>query len=257
MFRDLAPVGKRVMRIGLAPNFGIDADSVAHALADRGVNYIFWTPLMRKATPAIRDALARDREQYVLATGPTTAYWGGSLRRFTERVLRSLGTDYIDVLHMFWLGVGSRWSPATVEELVRLKEEGKARAIAVSIHDRQRAGALATDSPLDLLMIRYNAAHPGAEQDIFPSLRDDGPAVIAYTATAWRRLLKAPRGWDGRVPTAGDCYRFCLSNPYVDVVLSGPANREQLELNLASIEQGMMTREELDWMYRFGEVVHG
>lgn len=34
--------------------------------------------------------------------------------------------------------------------------------------------------------------------------------MIAYTATAWRRLLRAPRGWKGRVPTAGDCYRFCL-----------------------------------------------
>ena len=48
-------------------------------------------------------------------------------------------------------------------------------------------------------------------------------AVIAYTATNWRRLLKRPRGWDGPVPDAGHCYRFCLSNEHVDVVLTGPA----------------------------------
>ena len=39
------------------------------------------------------------------------------------------------------------------------------RALGVSIHDRPRAGRLAESSPLDLLMIRYNAAHRGAEQE--------------------------------------------------------------------------------------------
>lgn len=42
------------------------------------------------------------------------------------------------------------------------------RWLCVSIHDRPRAGRLAADSVLDALMIRYNAAHPGAEQEIFP-----------------------------------------------------------------------------------------
>ncbi len=61
-----------------------------------------------------------------------------------------------------------------------------------------RAGQLAEESPLDLFMIRYNAAHPGAERDIFPHLARRQPAVVAYTATSWRKLLKAPSKWDGR-----------------------------------------------------------
>jgi len=69
-------------------------------------------------------------------------------------------------------------------------------------------------------MIRYNAAHPGAERDIFPHLAKRNPNVVAYTATRWRRLLSAPRGWTGPVMTAGDCYRFCLSSAHVDVVLT-------------------------------------
>ena len=40
-------------------------------------------------------------------------------------------------------------------------------------------------------MIRYNAAHPGAEQDVFPHLAARQPAVVAYTATSWRKLLPA------------------------------------------------------------------
>ena len=31
--------------------------------------------------------------------------------------------------------------------------------------------------------------------------------------------------------SAVDCYRFCLSNPHVDIVLTGPKNRLQLEEN--------------------------
>ena len=64
-------------------------------------------------------------------------------------------------------------------ELVRLREEGKVRAIGISIHDRERAGKLAESSPLDLFMIRYNAAHPGAERDIFPHLGPHGGAPKA------------------------------------------------------------------------------
>ena len=55
-------------------------------------------------------------------------------------------------------------------------------------------------------MIRYNAAHRGAEQDIFPHLAAHDPGVVSYTATRWSYLLRRPKGWpkDGRVPTAAD-----------------------------------------------------
>ena len=158
---------------------------------------------------------------------------------------------------LYWLGKMSRWSEGMVEALVRLREAGKVKALAVSIHDRPRAGRLALDSPLDALMVRYNAAHPGAEQEIFPHLARRRPAVIAYTATSWRKLLKAPPGWAGPVMTAGDCYRFCLSSPHVDVVLTGPKDVAQLRENLAALERGPLSEEEQRWMREYGRKVHG
>jgi len=181
-----------------------------------------------------------------------------------------LGTDYLDVFQLFWLGVSSGLTGGVVDELLKLKEEGKVRAIGVSIHDRARAGKLAADSPLDLLMVRYNAAHPGAERDIFPFLAPRSPAdqlpskdaqrrraIVAYTATSWRKLLKAPSGWSDRPMTAAECYRFCLTDPNVDVVLSGPKNEAELLENLAAVEQGPLTPDELAWVRRFGSAVHG
>ena len=254
-YRDLRVVGKRVFRLGLAANFGIDESGIRCAF-DRGINYVYLTARGDMAAP-LKQAIARDRERLVIAAGPLVGYFGGSVRRSAERLLRKLGVDYLDVFQLMWLGVGSAWTESTLRELRHLKESGKARALAVSIHDRERAGRLAEDSPLDLLMIRYNAAHPGAEHDIFPRLAKRQPNVIAYTATSWRKLLKRPHGWDGAVASAGDCYRFCLSNPHVDVVLTGPANAGQLDENLAAIERGPLTSDEDVWMREFGRAVHG
>ncbi len=57
--------------------------------------------------------------------------------------------------------------------------------------------------------------------------------------------------------SASDCYRFCLSNEHVDVVLSGPASMAQLDENLAALQKGPLSTEEMEWMRRFVVVVHG
>ena len=257
LHRELRAAGKRVFRLGLAANYGIDEAGVRGAL-ERGMNYLYLTPRGSMKRP-LQQAIARDRDRIVIAAGPTVGYFGGSVRRSAERLLKKLGTDYLDVFQLGWLGVGSAWTAATQRELVHLRESGKARALAVSIHDRPRAGKLAEDSPLDLLMIRYNAAHPGAERDIFPHLAKRQPGIVAYTATSWRKLLKRPTRWTGAQGpmTAGDCYRFCLSSPHVDVVLTGPASAQQLDENLAAIERGPLAPDEDKWMREFGAAVHG
>ncbi|HEU0035966.1 MAG TPA: aldo/keto reductase [Kofleriaceae bacterium] len=253
--RDLKAVGKRVFRLGLAANYGIEEAGIRSAF-ERGINYVFVTPRGAMTKP-LREVLARDRERLVVAAGPLVGWFGGSIRRSAERTLRKLGTDYLDIFQLTWLGVASAWNDRTLSELRHLKESGKVKALGVSIHDRERAGKLADDSPLDMLMIRYNAAHPGAERDIFPHLAKRQPSIVAYTATSWRKLLKRPRGWDGNVMSAGDCYRFCLSSPHVDVVLTGPASAQQLDDNLAALAKGPLTDDEQTWMRSFGAAVHG
>lgn len=255
LVRDVPRLKKRLFRLGLSGSFDLDEAGSREAL--ERVQYVFWTPRMKGLTPALRAALARDRERYAVSSGPMLGFFKGGVRKAAEAALRSLGTDYLDVFQLFWLGKMSAFTEAVQDELVKLREEGKVRAIGASVHDRPRAGRLAAESVLDLLMIRYNAAHPGAEQDIFPHLEARRPALVAYTATAWRRLLRAPRGWTGPVPTAGDCYRFCLTSPHVDVVLTGPRTVQELRANLAAVEKGPLSASEEDWMRSFGRAVHG
>jgi aryl-alcohol dehydrogenase-like predicted oxidoreductase len=252
---EMPGLGRGVFRLGLSGTYNLDEAGCREAL--ERVQYVFWSPRMNGLTRALRAALARDRERYVISAGPLLGYTAGAVRRAAVAALRTLGVEYLDVFQVYWLGKMSFFTGAVQEALQKLREEGKVRLLGASTHDRPRAGKLAEESILDLLMIRYNAAHPGAEQDIFPCLARRRPAMVAYTATAWRRLLRAPSGWKGPVPTAGDCYRFCLTSPHIDVVLSGPRSVEELRENLAALEKGPLSAEEMRFMRDFGRAVHG
>lgn len=248
--------GKQLFRLGLAANFGIDESGIEAAM-DRGVNLFLWTRRAKDLARPLRKALAARRESVAVVGYATIGWFGWGVRQGAESLLRKLGTDYLDVYQLGWVGVGAALNSSTERELIHLRESGKVRAISVSIHDRARAGALARSSALDMLMIRYNAEHPGAERDIFPHLAARKPTILAYTATSWRRLLKTPKGWGGPTMTAGDCYRFQLSSPHVDLALMGPANRAQLEENIAALEQGPLSADEQQWMREYGRRIHG
>jgi aryl-alcohol dehydrogenase-like predicted oxidoreductase len=154
-----------------------------------------------------------------------------------------------------------------VDALLKLKLEGKIKAIGTSIHDRQRAGKLALDSEIDLFMIRYNAKHTGAEVDIFPFLNQRNPAIVSYTALAWQQLIKPIKGlemppWpggknDSEIPplTPELCYRFVLSNPNIHLVLTGPKNRKQLMINFRAMQHGILPEVEANWIRQYGQLL--
>lgn len=260
----LPVVGKTVFRMGVAGNYGIDSADVRWA-AEQGANYWLWGSSFGKVTDGIRDVIKQDREKHVVAM-LGWGFFGWQVRRSVEDALRTLGTDYLDVFKLGWLGKTSIYSRGIIDVLLKLKQEGKIKAIGTSIHDRQRAGKLALDSEIDLFMIRYNAKHPGAEQDIFPHLSKRNPAVVSYTALAWGQLIRPLQGiamppWPGGekllVPPLSPelCYRFVLTNPQVHVVLTGPRNREQLSQNLAAIKQGPLRPDEMNWIRQYGQLV--
>jgi aryl-alcohol dehydrogenase-like predicted oxidoreductase len=247
-------LGKKVHRYGISASYGLDEASVREAI-ELGANYLFWSPAKKFLRTIIKDTVMKDRERFVLATGPILGYFAGSVRRAVERRLRASGSEYLDVVQVFWAGKMSFLSKSVIGELVKLRDEGKARAIGVSIHDRKRAARLAAEGPLDFFMIRYNAAHPGAEQDIFPQLPAKKPVIVAYTATCWTKLLRPPKGWSGPAATAGDCYRFCLTNPNVDLVVSAPKTAAQMRENMKALDLGPLSDEEMARMRALGKPV--
>jgi aryl-alcohol dehydrogenase-like predicted oxidoreductase len=255
---DLRPLGKSglsVSRLGLAGGFGIDADGVVRAFHELGVRYFFVTPRFEPLLEGLR-RLVEDghRDQIVLGMGakiPT----GWSVEREWEAAARAVGVETIDVFHLFWVQAHWYVTGKTWPAMRRLKEQGKVRALAVSCHDRPMARSLVDELDLDAIMIRYNAAHRGAEKEIFATLPSPRPGVISYTATRWGRLLKPHR--DLGPMSAPECYRFALSHPSVDVVLCGAGSYEELRANALGVRLGALEPARLDEVKRFGDAVRG
>jgi aryl-alcohol dehydrogenase-like predicted oxidoreductase len=254
----LGRTGMPVFRLGLSASYRPGVETVHRAL-DEGINFFFAYGFDRHMVRALRERMKTDREKIVLATGAYNYIFSHSnLRRSTERRLRQFRTDYLDVLMFLGVMKPKEFPSRVLDAMVKLKEEGKARAIGISTHNRKFAGELARTGVLDVLMIRYNAAHRGAETDIFPHVGGGNPGIVSYTATRWTRLLTRPKGWPAveALPTAGMTYRFALNNPDVNVVLTAPRNMVQLQENLAEIRKGPLSEEEMAFMRKFGDVVH-
>ena len=251
----LGRTGRHVFRLGLSGSYWPGETTLRMGI-EAGMNYLFLFRWDRQMVRVLRELLPGHREDFVIATGVgNLPNW--MVRWGLENYLRDLRTDYIDVFHIFWVGAG-KLRPSTLELLERFKEEGKIRYLAISTHARRYAAELVRQDKLDVLMMRYNAAHRGAEQQIFPYLAGSNPGVVSYTATRWTMLLRRPRGWpdEARVPTAGDCYRFVLSNPNVDVCYTAPRRERELRENLAAVAQGPLAKDDMDFMRQSGDAVH-
>src|SRR5262249_1576777 len=121
---------------------------------------------------------------------------------------------------------------------------------------RSLAGRLAADPRVDVLMHRFNMAHRKAAREVFPVAARARTPVVAFTATRWGTLLEPNADWPGPTPTASGCYRYCLTRPAVQVVLTAPHSLAELEQNLDVLESPPMSRKDRDHWQRFGDLVH-
>lgn len=248
--------GLQVGPLGLAGGYGVEKAAVLRAF-DAGVNYFYHGSMRRDGmASAIRDLVSAGRRDELVVVLQSYARWQWLLERGLVKGLRSLGLDHADVLLLGW-----HWkTPERVlERAVALQERGLVRRLAISAHHRPAHVIFSGDPRLDILHVRYNAAHTGAEQDVFPFLpSEDRPGVVVFTATRWGSLLKKRRMPPGEEPLrARDAYRFVLSNPNVNVCMTGPKNGAELEEALTALTAGPLDPEEEARIRRIGAFVHG
>jgi aryl-alcohol dehydrogenase-like predicted oxidoreductase len=253
----LGRTGLKVSRIGLAGGYGVPAPAVKKAFHKYGVNYFYWEGRKPGMKEGLRKLAKNNRKELVIAI-QSYDHLGIWLRHSVEKALQQLEIDQVDIL---FLGYFNKMPNSILLSLgEKLKREGKILHLGVSGHNRIFHGKTASDesSPFDVHMIRYNAAHRGAEEDVFARLSQNRPGITTYTATRWGKLLHPKNMPENERPlSAAECYRFVLSNPMVDVCLAGPRNEHEMIDGFNALTGGPLSAEEMERVRRIGDFVHG
>ena len=232
-----------VCRLGLASrgNTHLPAASVRWAI-ERGINYLNWCGRADGLSRAIGELSEADRRRVVVAV-QFKARAADEAKRELEAVLDELRSSYLDVLTFYYVETIGDWQRITarggaMETMVRARAAGRVRLLGMTTHQRPLAAKVAETGLLDLLMIRYNAAHRGAERDIFPTTQALGLPVVAFTCLRWGALLRStpddPPGFTP--PPAPEWYRFVLAQPNVSVALMAPNDHHELTRNLSLLD---------------------
>jgi predicted aldo/keto reductase-like oxidoreductase len=231
-----------VCRLGLASrgNTGLSAEAVRSAI-ERGVNYLNWCGTPNGMREAIRELGPRraDVKIAVQLESRSAAMAAHEMHDFFEE----LQTDYLDVVTYYYVEHPDEWRQITgpggaAECIEALQRDGRVRRIGVTGHQRGLLAEIARGGRVEMLMVRYNAAHRGAETQVFPVAEEQGLPVVAFTCLRWGALLRPtsddPPGF--AVPPAADWYRFALAHPTVTVALSAPNGEQELAENLTLLD---------------------
>ena len=292
-YRRLGKTGFTVSEIGFGA-WGIggghwigarDADSLAalYAAIDAGVNFIDTALAYGRgqSESLVGQAVRARSERIYVATKipPLTQHWpalpgdrvqdlfpASHLIKSTEQSLRNLNLDCIDLqqLHVWrdeWLQDKS-W----LQTLLRLKADGKVRAIGVSLNDHEPDSALkvVTSGVIDAVQVIYNIFDQSPAQALLPACIRHDVGVLArcpfdeggltgaitpettFPAGDWRNdyfkgdrkaqvvahvnPLKSCLGFEARtLPELS--LRFCLAHPAVSTVIPGMRTQAHVRTN--------------------------
>ncbi|HTP08736.1 MAG TPA: aldo/keto reductase [Anaerolineae bacterium] len=204
-------------------------------------------------------------------------YPADHIRRFTEKSLKNLGLDSVDLTQFHtweddWADNGE-WQKAVSD----LKREGLIKAIGVSINRWEPENALRTlrTGLIDAVQVIYNIFDQNPEDNLFPLCRELNVAVIArvpfdegtltgtlildskwpegdwrnsyFVAENLRSSVEHAEALRPIVPpgmTMPDmAMRFILSNPDVSTVIPGMRKLKHVDANIATSDAGPLDQD--------------
>jgi len=252
---NLGRTGLEVGRLGISSSWSAPAEAFEEAF-ERGCNYFNWGTFIKgrskEMQKAIVNIIGKGHRDKLVLTMITYAHDNFLTKHYLTKGLKLIGTEYTDIL---MLGYFPKRPPQRlIDGALKLKEDGLIKYIALSSHNRKVFPELAKEGIFDIFHFRYNAAHRGAEDDIFPHLVNESkPGMVSFTATRWKQLLNPKKMPEGEKPlSASDCYRFVLSNPNVDVCMMGAKDRKQMTENLTTLDKGPLSEDELARIIKIG-----
>jgi aryl-alcohol dehydrogenase-like predicted oxidoreductase len=217
-----------------------------------------------------------------------TFFPGSYVIQACESSLKRLGRDTIDVYQFHTWSSSFNIEGEWVEAMAKLKEQGKIRAVGVSVPDTRPesvAGALALGT-VQAVQVIYNIFEQFPKWDLFPVAKHLGAGIIVrvpfdegaltgkFTASTRfpdrdvrghyfrgrnlpavvQRVKEIERFKNGLHPEmslAEYALRFCLSHAAVGTVIPGIRTAAQADMNVAASDGNLLSPDELRSLEQF------
>lgn len=223
-----------------------------HKAFELGVNYIDTAPyyLESLSEATVGKALKGWRDKvYVSTKNPIENDSGADYRARLESSLKKLDVDYIDFYHMWGIKLDDfknkiMAADGPMKEALKAKDEGLIKHISFSFHDDPENMKEIIDSGyFASVLMQYNLLDRVNEKNIAYA-HEKGLGVVIMGPVAGGRLgapskqIQEMLGESKVKSTAEMALRFVLSNPGVNVALSGMGTMEMVLENaaVASVE---------------------
>lgn len=170
-----------MVQIDTAPAYGMgkSEEILGRALAGIRDQVILSTKCGLSWDIGAEGALHVERDGYRIVRNLSAA----SIRRDLENSLRRLGTDHIDIYYTHWPVPEPYAVPVqeTLGELVRMKEEGKIRAIGASNMTAELLGEYLRYGVVEILQEKYSLLDRRPEKKLLEICHERGIVLQAYS----------------------------------------------------------------------------
>ncbi|MDH6305167.1 putative aldo/keto reductase-like oxidoreductase [Parabacteroides sp. PF5-5] len=195
-------------------------------------------------------------------------------KRYFEKLLDNLGTDYIDVGMLFFMDSDEAfeqiYSNGIVDYALELKQKGVIRAIGTSSHNPVVARKLLETGIVDLMMFSINPAFDmtPAETDVLSTMEElsaqqyvtidpvraelykyceqQGIAITVMKTLGGGRLLSAEHSPFKKAMSVPQCIHYALTRPGVVSTMIGCQSARQVEEAVAYLNTPEEQRDYMD-----------
>jgi aryl-alcohol dehydrogenase-like predicted oxidoreductase len=244
-----------------------EAGRVLNAVLDSGINYIDTSVCYGTSETRIGRSISHRRREFILATkcgcvpgkpmGAPHVHTAANIRAGVEHSLRTMRTDYIDIVQFHQSLTRGAWqAEGALDELLRLKQEGKLRFIGISGTLPNLVEQVASGG-FDIFQIPYSALQREHEDIITKASAAGGGLVIRGgvargAPTDWNKryyMLTADElsgRWDkarldellNGMSRIEFMVRFAIADPALDTTIVGTKNLDHLRDNVAAAKNG-------------------
>jgi len=249
-----------------------EAGRVLNAVLNAGISFIDTAVCYGSSEARIGRSISHRRHEYILATkcgcvpgksmGAAHIHEAGNIRAGVEHSLRTMRTDYIDIVQFHHSLAKDAWEEeGALDELLKMKEEGKLRYVGIS-------------GVLPNLMEQIDAGIFDVFQIPYSAVQREHEAVIAKASAAGGGIVirggvarGAPTNWDKRYYMLTSeqmrgrwddaeldglldgmswiefMVRFTTSLPELDTTIIGTRNLDHLRENVTAAQKGPLPEE--------------